>query len=229
MEIKLSKRPKSPTIIEGFPGFGLVGTIATEFLIDHLKAECIGEFVYDELPATVAIHKTKLVKPMAIFYDKKNNIIIFHTILNTKGYEWQISDIIIDFLKKVKAKEVLSIEGVGSMNGEEDAKIYTYNSPGLVKLGATPVEESIIIGVTSAMMLRYPETSCIFAGTHSQLPDSKAAAYVIALLDKYLGLKVDYDPLLKQAQEFETKIKGILSETAKTSDEADKKNMSYLG
>ncbi|MFH1916124.1 MAG: PAC2 family protein [Nanoarchaeota archaeon] len=229
MKIVTKYVPKSPTVIMGFPGFGLVGTICTEFLIDHLKAEQIGEFVYDELPATVAIHKTKLIMPMAIFYDKRNNIVVLHTILNTKGYEWQITDIIVDFLKKTKAKEVISLEGVGSMSGEEDTKIYSYNNPALVKLGAVPVEESIIIGVTSAMMLRYPDTTCIFAGTHSQLPDSKAAAFVIALLDKYLGLKVDYEPLIKQAQEFETKIKGILADTVKTSDEAEKKNMSYLG
>ncbi|MBW2989975.1 PAC2 family protein, partial [Candidatus Woesearchaeota archaeon] len=42
MQIKLWKKPKNPIIIEGFPGFGLVGTIASEFLIDHLKTELIG-------------------------------------------------------------------------------------------------------------------------------------------------------------------------------------------
>ena len=58
----LTKEPKGVTIIEGFPGFGLVGNIAIEFLLEHLKAEEIGEFIYDELPATVAIHKGKIVK-----------------------------------------------------------------------------------------------------------------------------------------------------------------------
>lgn len=229
MKIATDVLPKSPTVILGFPGFGLVGTICTEFLIDHLKAEPIGEFVYDELPPTVAIHKARLVRPMAVFYDKKNNIIILHTILNTKGHEWEIADVIIEFLKRIKAKDVITIEGVGSMSGEEDSKVYSYNSDKLAKLGAPPVEESIILGVTSAMMLRYPSTSAIFAGVHSQLPDSKAAAKVIQLLDKHLGLSVDYAPLLKQAEQFETKIKGIMADTAKTSDEAEKKNMSYLG
>ena len=36
MKIELSTKPKSPTIIGGFPGFGLVGMIATEYLINHL-------------------------------------------------------------------------------------------------------------------------------------------------------------------------------------------------
>ena len=56
MEIKLTKKPQNPTLIEGFPGFGLIGTITTEFLIEHLKAEKIGvghdirKDMYDALP-----------------------------------------------------------------------------------------------------------------------------------------------------------------------------------
>jgi len=39
MNFELSKKPKNPIILEGFPGFGLVGTISTEYLIEHLNAE----------------------------------------------------------------------------------------------------------------------------------------------------------------------------------------------
>ena len=43
MKIELSKKPKNCTLIEGFPGFGLVGTIATEYLLEHLQTEKIGK------------------------------------------------------------------------------------------------------------------------------------------------------------------------------------------
>ena len=36
MKLILTKKPKKVTIVEGFPGFGLVATIACEFLLDHL-------------------------------------------------------------------------------------------------------------------------------------------------------------------------------------------------
>ncbi|MFH1400239.1 MAG: PAC2 family protein [Nanoarchaeota archaeon] len=229
MKIVMKKYPKSPIIIEGFPGYGLVGTIATEFLIDHLKCDLIGEFLYDELPATVAIHKGKLVRPMAIYYAAKPNIVILHTILNTKGFEWKIADNVIALAKKVTAKELISLEGVGSMSEEQDTKLYSYGNDQFVKLGAEPVQESIIMGVTSAIMLRYDKISCLFAGTHSSLPDSKAAAKIIEMLDKYLGLKVDYQPLIKQAQVFESKLKTIMASSSKAQDDAERKQMSYLG
>ncbi|RJQ15672.1 proteasome assembly chaperone family protein [Candidatus Woesearchaeota archaeon] len=231
MNIQLKKKPNKPIIIQGFPGFGLVGTIATEFLIEHLKPELIGEFFYDELPVTVAIHKEKLVKPMAIYYDKQYNLVILHTILNVTGYEWKIADKIVEMAKLLKAKEIICLEGVASQAEQEipTANVYSYGVKNAKDLHVQPLQESIIIGVTAAMLLKYPDISCFFAETHTSLPDSKAAAKLIEVLDKYLKLKVDYVPLIKQAEEFETKIKGLLQQSNKTIKEKETRDMSYLG
>jgi uncharacterized protein len=229
LEIVLHKIPKNPIIIEGFPGFGLVGTIATEFLLDHLKAELIGEFHYKELAPIVAIHKGDVVKPMAVWYVPKKNIVLLHTILNVKGYEWEIADGIMGMARKMNARQILGLEGVATDDPSEDVKAYYHGDKKLEEAGALPVKESIIMGVSSALMLRHPKTSCLFASVHSQLPDSKAAAKLIQILDKYLGLDVDPEPLLKQAQEFEAKIKTIIQQSNKTLKESDKKTMSYLG
>ena len=229
MKIILKKVPKNPIIIEGFPSFGLVGTITTEFLLEHLKAELIGEFEYDELGPIVAIHKSSMVNPMAVWHVPGKNIVILHTILNVKGYEWEIADEIMKMAKKMNAKEILGIEGVATDDLSNDVKVYYYGDKKLESAGALPVKESIIMGVSASLMLRYKNVNCLFAAAHSQLPDSKAAAKIIEILDKYLGLKVDYQPLLKQAEEFENKIRTIIQQSNKTMKEADKKTMSYLG
>jgi len=65
--------------------------------------------------------------------------------------------------------------------------------------------------------------------THSQLPDSRAAAKVIETLDRYLKLDVDYKPLLQKAQEFEGKLKDIMQQSKMASTEKEKKELNYLG
>ncbi len=227
MELILRKKIKAKRLIEGFPGFGLIGTIVTEYLIEHLKFEQIGEFNYDELPATVAIHKGKLVHPMGIFYNKKLDLIILHAILDIKGNEWKITKVIEELIKKTGVKEIISIEGVNGNSKEE--KLYCYNNKEFEKLGAQPITESIIMGVTGALMVKNLEPSCIFAETQSNIPDSRAAAKVIELLNKYLELNLDIKPLLQQAEIFESKLKNILQQTNKTVNEAEKKQMSYFG
>ena len=42
-------KPSSPSIIVAFPGFGLVGLITTEFLIDHMAFEEVGKYWFEEL------------------------------------------------------------------------------------------------------------------------------------------------------------------------------------
>jgi uncharacterized protein len=228
LKIILKKVPENPIIIEGFPGFGLVGTITTEFLLEHLKAEMIGKFEFEELSPITAIHKGKMVNPMAVWHVPGKNIVILHTLLNTKGFEWKIAEKVIEMAKKMKAKEIISLEGVAAPNPDENT-VYYHGNKELEKIGAKPITESVVMGVSAALMLKYDKLNCLFASAHSQLPDSQAAAKLIEMLDKYLNLKVDPKPLLKQAQEFEEKFKSILQKSNETLKEADKKSMSYLG
>ncbi|MFW6378709.1 MAG: proteasome assembly chaperone family protein [Nanoarchaeota archaeon] len=226
MEVKLTKKPKQATLIEGFPGFGLIGTIVTEHLMGNLKCEKIGEFMYDELPATIAIHKGKIIHPMSIYYNEKYNVIILHAILDIKGKEWMVADAVKQIVDELDVKEVISIEGVASQGSED---IYCFNSKDLEKQGAKPIEESVIMGVTAAFLIRNLPVKCLFAETHSGMPDSSAAAKILEHLDKYIGFKLDTEPLYEQAKVFENKLSDIMQSTKKTESEAEKKQMSYLG
>ena len=236
MEVKLWKKPKNCTVIEGFPGFGLVGTIASEFLIEHLETEQIGKILFNDMPAMVAIHENKIVEPLGIFYNKKYNIVILHAITAATHYEWDMSSSVAKIAADLQAKEIISLEGVGSAEETKESQVFYYSndeksSKLFEKAGIQPLKEGIIIGVTGAVLLRVEKVpvSCIFAETHSNLPDSKAAAKVIEALDKYIGMSLDYKPLLEQAQKFEDKLKTILQKSQEAQDASDKKKLSYFG
>ncbi len=239
MNLELSKKPKNPIVIEGFPGFGLVGTIASEFLISHLKCEQIGRFYFEDLPATVAIHGGKVIDPVSIYYNKDYNLVIVHSVSGANGIEWKAAETIMGLCKELGAKEVICLEGVGSAtageSAEEETGTFFYSSsPKVTKdlksKGIEPLNEGIIMGVTSALLIKsdIPMT-CIFSETHSNLPDSKAAAKIIEVLDKYLNLDVDYKPLLKQAEKFEEKLKTLMEQGAKAQQLKEKKTLSYVG
>lgn len=238
MKLQLKKKVKNPTIIQGFPGFGLVGTIATEYLVEHLNCELIGRYWFDELPATIAIHAGKIVDPIGIFYNKKFNIVIIHAILTTNNIEWKIAELIEDLAKQTSAKEIICLEGVGSTGQLKDDKqpiktfYFTTDAKKEKKIEkfAKKLNEGIIVGATSALILKSskPVTS-FFADTKSNLPDSKAAASLITVLDTYLGLKVDPKPLLETAKKFEEKLKGILEQSNKAQEDVKDKQMSYFG
>ncbi|MDP2749815.1 MAG: PAC2 family protein [Nanoarchaeota archaeon] len=241
--IHLTKKPKNPIIIEGFPGFGLVGTIATEFLIEHLKTEEIGKVWFEDMPAIIAIHDGKTINPIGIFYNEKYNIVIVHSISSLSGFEWRTANIIKDIANQLNAKEIICLEGIGTTelpSEEKEVKIediktlYCGNNETsenkLNALGAEKLNESILMGIVPALMLKNQENlTCIFAETYSNLPDSKAAAKLVQILDKYLGLDVDYKPLVDMAEKFEIKLKSILEKSQKAVKEHDEKRPNYFG
>jgi uncharacterized protein len=229
------KPPRGATVIEGFPGLGLVGTIATGFLLDHLKCEKIGSYYFETPPATLAVHGCTIIDPIGIFYNKEHNIVIVHAISSAAGIEFAAADLVLTLCKQIGASQVITLEGVGSSEGETETRGFFYTAhPQLRKTmekhGVDCLGEGIIVGVTAAILMRkqLPVLS-LFAETHSKLPDSKAAAKIIEILDKLLDLAVDYEPLLKQAEEFEKKLKGMLEQTMKAQQMKEKKQVGYIG
>ncbi len=234
MEIKLKKRPDSPVIVEGFPGFGLVGTIATEFLVEHCRCENIGSHYFSEAPATIAVHEGRIIMPLNIHYNEEKNMVIVHAISGGAGMEWTISDFVLELARQLNAREILSLEGVGAAPADSP-KVY-YVATGqekkehLANLGFEELKEGILVGVTSALLMKseVPVTA-LFAETHSELPDSKASAKLIEALNSYFDLKIDTRPLLEQAQKFEEKLNRIIQQGLSTQDQLKKKQLTYVG
>ncbi len=211
MRYILTKKPKNPTIIQGFPSLGLVSTITLKFLMDHLDIEEIGYIESDRLLPLTAIHKGKLVHPITIHYNKKYNLVLIQSLTEVTGVEWDLAKTLVDISKELKAKEIIVIEGKPS----HEAAINVYSYTTKAKSTIPELKEGIIMGVTAAMLLKSKDIpiTCLFAEAHSQLPDSEAAAKVVEVLDKYMGLKIDFTPLLDDARRFEQNLKKILQKT----------------
>ena len=234
MKIELTQKPKNPIIIEGFPGFGLVGTIATEFLIKHLNAKRIGKIWSDELLPIAAVHESKIIEPLGIFYDKKHNLIIIHALSAVRGLEWKITDTILQIADMLNAKEIISLEAIGTEDKNGMRTFYFTTKHTKKKtfetLGMQQLKEGMVMGITGALLLKRSDMiSAFFIESHISLGDSKAAAKIVGLLDQYLGLKVDIKPLLKAAQKFETTLKDIMEKGQKAALQKRKKDLSYLG
>jgi uncharacterized protein len=233
MKCVLNKKIKNPTIIEGFPGIGLVGTIATEFLITATKAKEIGYIQGNGVPPMIAIHNGKLSRPMGIYYSEKNNLLIIHFLSAIPGKEWEIADIILELYKSTGAKEIISLESVGSpgkLGTKPNSYVYSSKTNNKLSKLSKPLSNGIVMGITGILMGKSElNLSCIFGETHTRLPDSKSAAGILEILNSYLGLKIDLKPLKKSAEEFENKLNDLISSSQKVQKDSSQKSLSYMG
>ena len=181
----------------------------------------------------IAIHEGSVVDPLGIFYSKKYNLVLLHAVTNITGVEWKLAEAVSQVSKLLKAKEVICIEGIGAMKKVSSDVFYTSNNnQRWEECGTKKLNEGIIMGVTAAVLSKFQKVtplSCIFAETNSKLPDSRASARIIKVLDSYLGLKIDPKPLIKKAEGFEDKIKGLMKKTSTAQLSKTKKEVSYMG
>jgi len=234
MELKLTKKPKSPIIIHGFPGIGLVGAIASNYLIEHLNAEPIGNIESKKIMPLAAIHNSQIIEPLGIYYDKVHNLVLFRITTNLNGLEWYAADMISKLAKELNAKEIISLEGIAVQElGDPKAYYFTQDAKKdkfFEKIGITKITEGVILGATGALLLN-PDLpiTCILSETHSNMPDSRAAAKIIEVLDAYLNLNVDPKPLVQKAEEMELKLKDIMAKSQQAVDLKERKDLDYFG
>ena len=215
MKLNLKEKPQGVKIIVGFPGFGLVGTISTKYLIEHLDVKDIGSVESTKLLPIAAIHKGKLIGPLDIFYEKKHNIVILQILSDLSGFEWQLADVVEELVNDLNAKEVIVLEGIPAKSKSKKTGTFYYcnNKDCFSNFNLKPLEEGVMMGTTATLLLKSQEINinCIFVESTSQMPDSEAAAKSIDVINKYLGLKVDYKPLISAAKRFESMMKTVMS------------------
>ncbi len=235
MYVLSDKIERNATIIEGFPGFGLVASIVNEFLLDHLEFKLVGKVLNNKLPPLVSLRKGKKFIPIPILYNAEKNLIIISGLNPISGLEWDIAKDILDLAKEVNAKRIISIEGIYNPQQTESRVLYYTNDPEIKDVLKNDYEElknGIILGVTSSLMTLNDNHNftCLFGETHINLPDSNASAKIVECLDKILGLELDTKPLYEKAKEFEAQLKELVKHAQEVSHEKNlRQNLDYLG
>ncbi|MCD6434250.1 MAG: proteasome assembly chaperone family protein [Candidatus Diapherotrites archaeon] len=203
---------KGYTLIEGFPGLGLVGIICSKYLVEKLKMEEIGYIDSKNFLPVIRIHKGIPVRPARIFMDRKKKIaVLLCEQLILPKVLYALRDAIVNWTKKKGFSRVISINGI---RAEEGISLYgiAANRESLEELKKHKVEvieEGVTTGLTSLLLLAFKDSNIeafsLLGNVHINA-DYKASAEVLKKLNEILKLNVDVRPLMKEAKELEKAI-----------------------
>ena len=199
---------KNPILVEGFPGLGMVGSIATKYLVKQLKAQKLAILHSPHFPYHVVVDKkggARLLR--GEFYFLKNetgeNDFIFLTgdsQSQTIEGQFEVANSILDFAEKKKVKIVITIGGYrNEFEGTPNVVAVSTNPVLLEKaLNAKAVSSEAgtpIVGTAGLLLglakFRRMDAVCLLGETRGYLPDPKTAKTVIEILQELLGLDVD--------------------------------------
>jgi uncharacterized protein len=199
---------KNPILVEGFPGLGMVGSIATKYLVKQLKAQKLAVLHSPHFPYHVVVDKKGGVRLLrGEFYFLKNetgeNDFIFLTgdsQSQTIEGQFEVANSILDFAEKKNVKTVITIGGYrNEVEGTPNVVAVSTNPVLLEKaLNAKAVSSEAgtpIVGTAGLLLglakFRKMDAVCLLGETRGYLPDPETAKTVIEILQRLLGIDVD--------------------------------------
>lgn len=217
--------PSDATMIIGLPDVGLVGLIATSYLISELKLEEIAYMDSDLLPPVVVLHKGLPHAPLRI-YSNKNLIAVISELAIPATATYTIMREIINWGYNKKINRIISIGGIPLENRQTINKPEVFAAASsktlledLTKNGLKILNEGYIVG-PQALGMRYSiqkriPAIAILAQSFYNYPDPQAAAIALKELSKISKVKVDVSKLLEKGEEIRLKARDIMKRTQK--------------
>jgi len=208
---------KNPILVEGFPGLGMVGSIATKYLIKQLKAQKLATLYSPHFPYHVVVNKKGSARLLrGEFYFWKNetgeNDYIFLTgdsQAQTIEGQFEVANSILDFAEKKKVKMVITLGGYRNEAEEKPQVVAVSTNPALfgkaLEAKAMSSEAGTPIVGTAGLLLglakfRKLDALCLLGETRGYFPDPKTAKTVIEVLQGILNVNVDLKGLDKEIE-----------------------------
>ena len=116
--VEKEKVPEGPTVVVGLPDVGLVGVIATHYLIRKLGLREVAYVRSDLLPPIAVLHGGLPHSPVRVFGDKGLVVIFSETAVPADAVA-PLSKAIVDWCREKKAKLIISLSGIPVPNRQD--------------------------------------------------------------------------------------------------------------
>jgi uncharacterized protein len=202
-------------MVIGLPDVGLVGLIATSYLISELKLEELAFMDSDLLPPVVVLHKGLPHAPLiAVVSELAIPAQSLHTVMRK----------IVDWGHAKKVNRIVAIGGIPLENrqtiNEPEVFIAASNQKLLNtvnKNGLKALDEGYMVG-PPALSMRYSVNKnipaiAILAQSFYNYPDPQASALALKELSKISNVNVDVSKLLEKGEEIRLKARDMMKRT----------------
>jgi len=235
---------RRPYLICGLPGIGYVAKLSADYLKTQLNAELFEEVYSPSFPPYVLIRKNGIVELLKNeFYFWKNESSSEHDLIIFSGNvqagspegQFEIVEEILKLATNFGVSKIFSIAAYVRQQSIDAPKVFgavTHQDliPYLKKFGVDPMEEGSISGTNGLLFghakLGDIQSICLLGETpffsRQVVVDAKAAKAVLAVLTKMLKIKIDMEPLEKQAKLTEDFVNEVEEVSRRAIDEMQK-------
>ncbi|MFB6167274.1 MAG: proteasome assembly chaperone family protein [Haloferacaceae archaeon] len=202
----------APTLVEGFPGVGLVGKIAADYLVDSFGMVHHGNVHCDDLPPVVGYGEADpaLRTPVRLYADDERDLLVLQSdVPVAPGAAGSVANCLGESIDETVT--ALYLSGIPSERDEAPPGVYGVGTGDvadrLAEVGLeAPPEPGLVSGPTGALLARALERGerafGVVAESDPQFPDPAASRAVISeAIEPLAGVEVPTDDLVEHASE----------------------------
>ena len=211
----ISKNVEDAIILEGSPELGLIGNILGWLLVEELKMKQIGYVDSRDFPPLAVLYNGITLHPFRI-YNADNIVLFLSDFIIPNNVAYDMANGIVNWAEKNSAKEIITFNSVvvREKTGQVAAAANTKEAlQDLSDMGIPIMPFGNIGGLSGPLMTRSKikgiSATCLFAEVLNQYPDPRAAAAMVDTLNKKLDINIDPEPLIKEAEEIESRLKKL--------------------
>ncbi|MEM3369286.1 MAG: PAC2 family protein [Candidatus Micrarchaeia archaeon] len=212
---------KNPILIEGFPGVGMIGTIAAMHLVKEWDMELVGYIDSEAFPPLCTVHNEEPLPAARIYQSKKYNLLVlFSEFVIPISAVSSVANEIVLWGEDKKLSAIISLGGVG-IEASKETVFGIASTEGLKNdlkdAGVTIVKEGVTTGVTglilaNAYVRKFP-AAAILTSSRGMNINLIGAAKVLDKLSELLHIKIDTEKLKKEGEEIEEKLKKLIKDS----------------
>ncbi|AEG19273.1 proteasome assembly chaperone family protein [Methanobacterium paludis] len=211
----ISEDVEDAVVLEGSPELGLIGNIIGWLLVEELNMKQIGHIDSRDFPPIAVLYKGMALNPFRIY--SSDGIVLFLSdfpIPPTITYD--MANVIVDWMDINNSKELITFNSIvvgqktngvtGAANSKDGLKRLEDIEVPILPFGNVNGLSGTLLTRTTTKNI---QASCLFAEVLNQYPDPRAAASVVNVLNRMLNIDVNAEPLIKEAEEIEARLKEL--------------------
>jgi len=217
----ISEDVKDAVVLEGSPELGLIGNILGWLLVEELKMKQIGYIDSKDFPPLAVLYKGIALHPFRI-YSTDGIVLFLSDFIIPPTVSYDMSNAIVDWMEKNNSKELITFNSMVVMEKSDSVAAAANSEDALKRLGDLDLPIlpfGNVNGLSGSLLTRTATkdipASCLFAEVLNQYPDPRAAASLVNVLNKMLNIEVNAEPLLKEADEIEDRLKELANRVQK--------------
>jgi|APFre7841882630_1041343.scaffolds.fasta_scaffold11462_2 uncharacterized protein len=225
-EYKHMKFDKAMVIV-GFPSIGLVSSIAANFIVRTLKLEKIATILSDDFPPYSLVHEGEVSPPVRIhagnrMCDEKGEkcdqlIVITSEFMPAPNLLRPLTAVILDWCRHNDVNTIMALEGMNAGDNPEQREVLAVATGDnckkmLANYSIKELREGMVSGLSGVLLYEAERTGmdaiCLLGPGRADYPDARGAARLMEVVAKMLPeIKLDPDPLFKEAEQIEKDMK----------------------